>query len=134
MAQYTTVSAKELKRQAALVFEGKTLCVMLCRLGGSGYTVESTVANWQSVEISGNGYSRFTATISAGAYNSSTLRYELPSIDAAFKAQGGAFSYDTVIIYISGESYIHSLTRESPNIVLADGQIQTYSITLVQDN
>lgn len=134
MAITTTISTKELKRQAEAAFEGKGIRVMLCTVGATAYTAESTVANWQSVEASGNGYARFTATIGTGSYNSTTARYELPVINAAFTASGGNISYDRVVIYISGENYIHSLVVENPNIILAAGQTQTYAITLAQDD
>jgi hypothetical protein len=135
MATTTTISQKELKRQAGLVFEGKTLYVMLCSVGATGYTSESTVANWQSVEKSGNGYARYSSgTIPVGAYDATTGTYKLPDIDAAFTATGAGYSYDRVVLYISGETYIHSLIAEDPNITLSAGQTQTYRLSLRQDD
>jgi hypothetical protein len=134
MAQTTVISTKELKRQAELVFEGKTLKVMLCNIGTTGYTEESTVANWQSVEASGNGYATYSTVIGTGSYNTTTGRYELPTINAAFTADGGAISYDRVVIYVNGETYVHSLVTENPSIILVDGQTQTYAIKLAQDD
>lgn len=134
MAITTQISQKELKRQAAACFESKSIRVMLCSVSTSGYTAESTVANWQSVEVSGNGYSRYSATIGTSTYNGTTARQELPVINAAFTASGGSISYDRVVIYINGETYVHSVVTENPNIVLADGQTQTYAITLSQDD
>lgn len=135
MASTTTISAKELKRQCSLIFEGKTLKVMLCLAGATGYNAESTVANWQSAEVSttGTGYARFTATVGTSTYNGTTARQELPSIDAAFTCTT-SYSYDTVVIYFNGETYIHSMITESPNITLAPAQTQTYRITLSQDD
>jgi len=134
MAQTTTISQKELKRQAGLVFEGKTLYVMLCSVGATGYTSESTVANWQSVEKSGNGYARFSQAIGTGAYDATTGTYKMPDIDAAFTATGAGYSYDRVVLYISGETYIHSLIAEDPNITLSVGQTQTYRLSLRHDD
>lgn len=134
MTATTSISQKELKRQAALVYEGETLKVMLCAVGSSGYTAESTVANWQSVELSGNGYSRYSTTIGTGSYDTGTASYKLPDINAAFTASGVGFTYDRVILYIDGETYIHSLITESPAIVLSPGQTQTYQISLRQDD
>lgn len=134
MAVSTSISQKELKRQAGLVYEGKTLKVMLCAVGSSGYTAESTVANWQSVEMSGNGYSRGSYTISTGSYDSGTATYKLPDINASFTASGVGFTYDRVILYIDGETYIHSMLTESPAIVLSPGQTQTYTLSLRQDD
>jgi hypothetical protein len=134
MAQTITISQKELQRVAALAYEGETLKVMLCSVGATGYTAQSTVANWQSVEKSGNGYSRFTATIATGSYNGTAAAYVMPDIDAAFTATSTGYSYDTVVIYINGETYLHSIIVESPNVTLVAGQTQTYRISLRQDD
>jgi len=134
MALTTTISQKELERVAALAYEGETLKVMLCSVGASGFTSESTVTNWQSVEKSGNGYVRFSTTIDAGSYDATDARYEMPSIDAAFTATGAGYTYDRIVIYIDGATYIHSLIAEDPNIALASGQTQTYRIQLVTDD
>ena len=134
MALTTTVSQRELARVAGLAYEGETLKVMLCSVGVSGFTAESTVANWQSVEQSGNGYVRFSSVIATGAYDAVDARYEIPAIDAAFTATGAGYTYDRIVVYIDGSTYIHSLIAEDPNIALAAGQTQTYSEQLVTDD
>jgi hypothetical protein len=134
MAITVSLSQKELKRVAELAYEGETVKVMLCSAGISGFTAESTIANWQTVEQSGNGYARYSEVVGTGAYNVSTSRYEVPAIDAAFSATGAGYSYDRIIIYIDSATYIHSLIAESPNITLAAGQAQTYRIKLVCDD
>lgn len=133
MAQTTTISTKELKRQAGLVFEGKTLKVMLCNLTTTPYTAESTVTDWQSTEVSGNGYTRFSEVIPTGEYNSTEGAYLLPEIDAEFSATA-AYSYNRVVLYIEGETFVHSVIEEDPAIILSSGQTQTYSIRLRQDD
>lgn len=134
MAQTTKISQKELKRVAGLAYEGKTLKVMLCSVGTSGFTEESTVTNWQTVEVSGNGYARFSATVAVGSYSSSLGAYVMPDIDAAFTASGVGYSYDTVVAYFDGETYPHSITTEAPNVILSPGQTQTYRFSLQQDD
>lgn len=134
MALTTTISQKELQRQAALALEGETLKVMLCAVGNTGYTAESTVANWQSVEMSGNGYSRYSTAIGTGSYDSGTGTYKLPDINAAFSASGVGYTYDRVVLYIDGETYIHSILTEAPAVVLSPGQTQTYQLSLRQDD
>lgn len=134
MALTTTLSQKELARVANAAYEGETLKVMLCSVGATGYTAESTVANWQSVEKSGNGYVRFSSVIATGAYDATDARYEMPDIDAAFTATGAGYSYDRIVVYVDGATYIHSLIAEDPNITLAAGQTQTYRIQLVTDD
>ena len=134
MAITVTLSQKELARVANLAYEGETIKVMLCSVGATGYTSESTVANWQSVEKSGNGYVRFSQVIATGAYDAVDARYEIPAIDAAFTATGAGYTYDRIVVYVDGSTYIHSLIVEDPNIALAAGQTQTYRITLVTDD
>jgi hypothetical protein len=134
MALTTTISQKELARVAGLAYEGETLKVMLCSIGATSYNAESTVANWQSVEKSGNGYVRYSTTIAAGSYDAVDGRYEMPAIDAAFTATGAGYSYDRIICYIDGATYIHSMIVEDPNIALAAGQTQTYRIQLTTDD
>jgi hypothetical protein len=107
---------------------------MLCAVGSSGFTAESTVANWQSVEISGNGYARVTAEIGNGTYSNTTASYNMPNIDATFSATDSGYSYDRIIAYIDGETYIHSMIEEDPNITLAPEQDQTYRITLATND
>jgi hypothetical protein len=130
MALTTTISQKELERVAALAYEGETLKVMLYSVGGTGYTAQSTVANWQTVEKSGNGYVRYSTTIGTGSYDGTDGRYELPDIDAEFTATGAGYSYDRIVIYVDGATYPHSVLSESPNVTLAAGQTQTYRISL----
>lgn len=133
MARTTVISKKELQRAAAAAYEGKTLKVMLCNVGTTGYTEESTVANWQSVEVSGNGYTRYSTTVGTGAYDNTAGAYVIPTINAAFTATGAGFSYDTVVIYIDGQTYVHSVATESPNVTVAASQTQTYPISLQTD-
>jgi hypothetical protein len=135
VALTVSLSVKELERVAALAYEGETLKVMLCNVGSTGYTSSSTVSNWQSVELaSSNGYARASTTIGTGSYNGTTARYELPSYDAVFTASGSGFTYDTVVVYINGATYPHSVITESPNIVLVASQSQTYRISLNTDD
>jgi len=134
MAITVTISQKELARVANLAYEGETIKVMLASVGASGFTAESTVTNWQSVEKSGNGYVRFSQVIATGAYDATDARYEIPAIDAAFTATGAGYSYDRIIIYIDGATYIHSMIVEDPNITLAASQTQTYRVNLSCDD
>jgi hypothetical protein len=134
MAITVTLSQRELARVANLAYEGETIKVMLCSVGATGFTSESTVTNWQSVEKSGSGYVRFSQVIATGAYDATDARYEIPAIDAAFTATGAGYIYDRIVIYIDGSTYIHSLIVEDPNIALAAGQTQTYRVNLACDD
>lgn len=133
MAQITTISTKELKRQASLVFEGLTLKVMLCELTSEFYDAETTVALWQTIEKSGSGYSRFSGTVGVGAYNSTLGRYELPTFAATFTATA-PYTYNAIVIYFNGQTYPHSVILEEPNLILSASQIQSYLIDFHQDD
>lgn len=134
MAITLSISQKELQRVAALAYEGETIKVMLCSVGDTAFTAQSTVANWQSVEKSGNGYVRFSQVIAVGVYDATDARYEMPAIDAPFAATGAGYSYDRIVIYIDGATFVHSVITEDPNITLAAGQTQTYRINLSTDD
>jgi hypothetical protein len=133
MALYTTISPKELERVAGLCYEGETLKVMLCTNGTNGYTASTSVTTWQTVEKSGNGYVRYSEVIGTGSYSGTELKYKLPTIDAEFTASS-SYSYDTVVLYIDGATYPHSIFVETPNITLSAGQVQTYRIDLNTDD
>lgn len=133
MALTTTISSKELQRQAAAAFEGRTYTVFLAR-NLTGLTVDSTASQWLAAKVSGGGYADVTGTIGTGTYSSGNARYELPVINAAFTATGSGFVYDTVCVRIGTETYLHSILVEVPNITMADGQTKTYSLTLAVDD
>lgn len=129
MAISPVVSPKELERQAQLALEGRTLYVMLCNPSVTGLGPETPVSTWQTHEISGGGYSRFSAVIQPGTYSTISGSYEFPEIVAEFSATGG-LSFTNVILYIDNSTYPHTVGTENPNIVLLPGQTQTYKINL----
>ena len=132
MAVSVSIASKELERQAKLVFESKAYKVFLAVKGA--LTVDSTRADWELAEVSGNGYAAVTGTIAAGSYNTGQARYEMPSISATFTATGAGFNYDTVCVVVDGSAYLHSIVSESPTITLAAGQSKSYTLTLAQDD
>jgi hypothetical protein len=134
MAITTVVSSKELERVAAAAYEGEDINVMLCNLTDLDVDEESLISDWDDYEISGNGYVRYTTTIGTGSYSLSTASYLLPEITAEFTATDSGYSYNTVVIFITGSTHPHSILSESPNIVLSAGQTQSYGITLIQDD
>ena len=134
MALTVQQSTKELARVANLAYEGETIKVALCNVGSTGYTAESTVTNWLTTEISGNGYSRFSLLLGTGAYDSVDARYEVPFFDAVFTASGSGFTYDRILVYVDVAIYPHSVITENPNIAMVAGQSKTYRILLFVDD
>jgi len=138
MAISTQLSTAEIIRVGDAAYAGKTVNVILCSVGATGYNSSSSVADWQSVELSGNGYAAYSevlASPSAGTYNNASGRYEIPTITAEFTASGGVLTYDRLIIYISGApDVLHSVLSESPAISIVDGGSQTYKIDLITDD
>lgn len=150
MALTSVIAPPEFSRIAALCYEGYRIRVSLANLGAEGYNASSTVANWDSIKVSGNGYADFTDIIEVGGYDSTDQRYEMGGVaganqfvDAVFSASGVGFSYNSVYVVLSKpdgsggfiqETYLHSLLTESPSITLAPGTTITYRIQLALDD
>jgi len=134
MAYSVTVPQRELRRVADMVYKDYDYRVCLASVGSSGFTAESTTANWDSVEKSGSGYARVTGTFSAGSYDATDARFEMPAIAAVFTASGGTITFDRVYIVIGDHTHISYLGVESPAITLADGQSISYTITIATND
>ncbi len=133
MAITTTISSKELQRQAELVFEGKPFKLFLAN-NTAGLNAESLASDWLAAEITGNGYAAVTGTIAAGEYKAAEARFEMPAITGVFQADGGTLTFNSVCLYLTGEQYLHSVTVESPTVILSSGQTKAYTLTLAQDD
>lgn len=150
MALTSVIAPPEFTRIAGLCYEGYQARISLANLGGQGYTASSTVANWDSIKISGNGYADFTDVIEVGAFDGTDQRYEMGGvaganqyIDAVFSASGVGYSYNSVYVVLSKpngsggwipELYLHSLLTESPTITLNPGTTITYRIQFALDD
>ena len=136
MAITTSISQAELARVAAAAYQGKTYRVSLAYNDTNGLTAQSTVAAWDALKLSGDGYADITGTIAAGSYDATDARYELPQITATFTANGDNWLYDTVYVVITsgGTSTLHSIIVESPAVTLIDTGSITYRITLATDD
>lgn len=136
MAITTTISQAELARLAAAAYEGLPYRICLALNGASGLTANSTVAQWDGVELSGNGYTRVEGFIGVGSWDAVDLRFELPQINAEFQASGGTLTYDTVYTVIDDgyEETLHSVIVEAPSVSLVDGASIIYRITLATDD
>lgn len=98
MAITASLSQAELQRVAALAYEGLPIRVSLANDTFSAYDVDDTVATWDGIKVSGNGYEDFRAVLGVGAYDPSDGRYEVPYIDAEFAATGSGFTYNSIYI------------------------------------
>lgn len=137
MALTTSISSWELARVAAAAYEGKAVRVSLASVGSSGFTVENTVTQWDSVKVSSSGYTDFTATVGTGAYDNADNQYEIgvgtganTYIDAQFTATSISYTFDRVYVVIGTQTRLHSLLVESPAVTVSPGQIITYRIQL----
>ncbi len=136
MALSVTLSPNEFARVAAAAYEGKAIRVSLASVETTGFTASSTVSQWDSVKISGNGYADFSTTVATGGYDATDGRYELGAqagantfVDATFTASGGSLNYDRVYVVL-GTSNLHSVLIESPAATVASGSSITYRIQL----
>jgi hypothetical protein len=136
MATTTTISQRELKRQADLCLENMPYTIFLAN-NTTSLTSESTADYWLAAIITGDAaYANVTGTLATGDWNATTLRYELPAVTASFSADPGGtgYNYNTVVIAFDGETYVHSILVESPSVTLAPGQSKTYALTFAQDD
>lgn len=136
MAITTTITRAELARLAAAAYEGLPYRVCLADNAAAGLTANSSLAAWDGIELSGNGYARVEGFIENGAFNETNLRYQMPVISSEFQASGGTLTYDTVYTVIDDgyEETLHSIIVEAPPISLIDGASIIYRITLATDD
>lgn len=109
MAVTISLSPKEFERVAQAAYEGKRVRVFLANLTTEGYTSSSTVANWETIRLLGNGYIDYKEIIAVGSYDETDLRYEIGGsvtangfIDAEFVASPGGvgYSYNRAVVVV----------------------------------
>lgn len=131
----TTITPKELERQAVEAFQGKTWRVFLALRQDVGLGITSSITEWEAEKVAtANGYADATGTVGTGTYNNTTSAYELPALTAVFTATGAGYSYDSLIVQIDGNTHPHSVGLFSEPIVMVAGQTRVYSVVLVQDD
>ena len=136
MAITTTITRAELARLAAAAYEGLPYRVCLADNATAALTANSSLAAWDGIELSGNGYARVEGFIENGAFDETNLRYQMPVISSEFQASGGTLTYDTVYTVIDDgyEETLHSIIVEAPPISLISGASIIYRITLATDD
>ncbi len=150
MALTITLSPKEMERVAAAAYEGKRVRVSLANQTSTSYTENSLVSEWDSIKVSGNGYSDFTAIVATGAYDATDTRYEMGStagantfIEALFAGTGSGFTFNRVYVVIGTSNgvggyteatYLHSLFTEVPSVTIPAGTTIKYRVQLAVDN
>lgn len=135
MALTITITPKELERQAALSFEGKTYKVFLASDPDGTLDETNTVAEWEALELAElYGYAPVTGTIGVGAYSEANAQYEIPAIDASFTGLDIGFTHDVVILAIEGGTHPHSVMRQSDPVLLQASQGIGYKLRLIQDD
>ena len=120
------ISTKELDRTAIRAYEGKTLKVFLAN-GDGNQTVDSLISEWRAFELPAlAGYVEVSEVIAAGAYDNTTLSYNLPTINAAYTASGGSLSWNDIIVYVD-DPLLQAETRTDAFIVSTTGSTITAS-------
>lgn len=135
MATTISISQRELERVAQEAYIGKTFKVILCQIGTTGYNAQTLLSSWEAIELPiANGYTPFSEVITAGSYSNSLGAYALPELEVSFTSVNAGYNYDTLVCYIDGSLYPHSIIRESPVIALGPGQTRMYKVYLRQDD
>lgn len=145
MAYTITASQNGKARIGAAAYQARRVRVSLASIGSSGFTAESTRANWDSIKLAtSNGYADVTFVVPAGAYNAGAGRFELggtagAAVNVTFTATGIGFTFDRLYVVIgtsngaggwNEETTIEYLGVENPPVFLAPGQTRTYPIKL----
>lgn len=131
MTLISVIPQRELAYQANLAFEGETFKLFLALNPGS-LTPESDVSAWEAAECSGGGYAPATGTISTGAWNSGTIRHEIPVLVITGSATGAGFSYDSIITKVGSRTHCANVLILPGVKALAAGQPYTYEVMLTQ--
>lgn len=122
------ITQGELEYQAGLCYVGVAYKVFLATTGS--LTLTSTLTAWEAAELTAtNGYSAVTGTISAGAWNSTANRFEMPAITGQFSATGAGYTFDAQIIKLAGRSKPYAINLYDTPITLAAGQARGFSHT-----
>lgn len=124
-------------------YAGKRARLCLANTTAGSPSITSTTAQWDAVELSGNGYTRYEWTIPTGAYNYTTERFEAASQLCQFNASSGGagLSWNAAYLVIgtissgvttwfTGVSYV---LPESPNAVLSPGEARSYDVLVYTD-
>jgi hypothetical protein len=133
----------EAGRMFANDYAGKRARLCLANTASGSPGINSTTAQWDAVELSGNGYSRSEWTIPSGSYNSTTERFEAAAQLCQFTASSGGagLSWNAVYLVIgtlSGSTTtwntgVSFTLTESPNAVLSPGEVRSYNVLLYTD-
>lgn len=113
----------------------------VCLSVGSTFTATSTLLDFLTTEVSGNGYARQPITFpSDGAYNPAQNRHEMPQILPQFTAAGGSIVFRTSFIMYnarsdSKKSFVSADINTTSNTITvnAHGLINGEAIA-IQDN
>ena len=116
----------------------------LCLATATTQDLESTTAQWDAVEKSGNGYARCEWTIPNGAYNATTERFEADSQSCQFVASSGGagLSWNSAYLVIGAiegggavtwNTGVSFVLTEDPVVTLGAGTSRNYTVLLFAD-
>lgn len=104
---------------------GSSVNKQLVLTNGTTFTDASTISAILAAEISGNGYSRPTLTISTFAWDGGQTRQELVFADVTFTASGGAIQFDTRVIVSDSAANFDWIDLPTASTTIADGSSRT---------
>lgn len=122
------ITQGELAYEAGLVLTG-AYKVFLATKGS--LTIASTLSAWEAAELaSSNGYAAVTGTVGAATYNSTTGRYEAPTITGQFTATGAGFTFGAMVVKLASRTAPYAVNIYETPVTLAAGQSRGFNITL----
>lgn len=121
------------------ILNGKRARMCLAVNPGS-LSLSSTTAQWDAVELSGNGYARSEWTVPNGTYNNSTGRFEAPTRLCEFSASSNGQGLQWNAVYIVLGTINNNITTwdtgafgiitEASSVIILPGAMpQSYELT-----
>ena len=116
----------------------------LCLATSTVEDLDSTTAQWDAVEKSGNGYARCEWTIPEGDYSSGAGRFEAETQNCQFAASSGGagLTWNSVYLVIgtiggggvvTWNTGVSFALTENPVVTLAAGTSRPYTVKLFTD-
>jgi hypothetical protein len=123
------ITPGELGRAHALAYTGRNVKVLLC---SGALTINSDSAACLAAELPAtNGYVRYElASLPAGAWNATDLRFDAPEIAASFTATGAGYTYSHLVVIVDDAANPYTVV-DLGSVDLAAGTRQ-YPITIGQ--
>jgi hypothetical protein len=117
-----SIPPSELQRQFDLAYNNKVAHVILCLAEDSDYSSDTSISDWELLEIQSGDYSRQSAVIQAKGLNEDGSAYSSKAIGVTFTSLTESYYYDSIVAFIDGEQYPFFVSRLSETKTIGPGE------------